>query len=124
MPSEAENILEIQRNLVAKAKATQIVQGEKLRKDVRPQIARANGYNPEDQYKDWEHKPYPTWVKLADGTSVIANNKTEHDALLGKKYVKPEAVSVDIQNLAQPEQVKVKRKYTKRVPVELPKDLD
>lgn len=127
MPSEAENILEIQRNLVAKEKAKQIIQNEKLRKDVRPQIARANGYNPEDQYKDWEHKPYPTWVKLPNGDSVIANNKTEHDALLGTKHVKAESVSVNIETLGNqhPEQVKVRRgRPPKAKPVDLPKDLD
>lgn len=122
--SEKEEVLEIQRNLVAKAKAEQIVLQRKLKKDIRQQIAKANGYNPEDALSDWEHKPYPTWVKLPNGDSVIANNKTEHDAMLGRKHVKPEPVSVDITAIAQPEQVRVKRKYTKRVPVELPKDLD
>jgi hypothetical protein len=96
---------------------------ERLKRDIRPNIVRANGYNPERDFgaEPFVPKPYPAWVHFKDGrSSVIVQSKEEHDALLGRK-----SEPVNIAHLAQAEPVRVKRKYTKRVaPQELPKNLD
>ena len=114
-----------QHDAVAIAKAKQQLFLKSLKRDVRPQIARGYGYKPDNDFPSDTYKPYPCWVHMEDGSSVIANNKYEHDKLLGLKAAPAKATVIDLAEVeqAQPE-VRQKRKYTKRAkPVELPADL-
>lgn len=126
-----EDFVSIQRELVARERAKEMVKQGRLKRDVRSQMSRSGWYNPEgDGLPDgWEPQLYPTWVHLkqADGStrSVIANNKQEHDELLGRKPEAAKPATVDVAALAMPQEVKQKRKYTKRsAPAPLPQNLE
>src|ERR1035437_4644550 len=95
----------------------------KLKRDIRPMIARSGFYNPEnDSAPEYQH--YPRWIDLPDGKKVVVKSEDEEKALLGITDKPAKAVDVDITNLAQPTEVHVKRKYTKKAaPVALPADL-
>ena len=96
---------------------------ERLKKDIRPMIARSGQYNPENDTSS-EYQHYPRWIDLPDGKRVVVKSEDEEKFLLGITEKPAKAVDVDITNLTQPTEVHVKRKYTKKaVPVALPADL-
>ena len=123
-----DNILDVQRALVNHERAKRMAMMKKLEKDIRPTIARANGYNPDGDYIGTDYKPYPTWVhiKQPDGTtrSVVAQNKFEHDQLLGKKPEPAKIKTVEITEPEQAEPVKIRRGRPPKAKVELPQNLE
>ena len=96
----------------------------KLKRDIRPMIARSGSYNPEnDSTQEYQH--YPRWIDVPGKTErVVVKSEDEEKSLLGITDKPAKAVDVDITNLTQPTEVHVKRKYTKKAaPVALPADL-
>ena len=116
-------------DMISKMKRKYTDMQEGLKRDIRPQISRAMGYNPEaDMYRDphaFEYKEYPKWVKKGD-QSVIVQNREEENQLLGKKHEPAKKATVDIAQLvSEPTEVRIKRKYTKKAkPADLPPNLD
>ena len=96
----------------------------KLKKDIRPMIARSGQYNPENDVS-YEYQHYPRWIDIpGKAERVVVKSEDEEKALLGITDKPAKAVDVDITNLAQQTEVHVKRKYTKKAaPVALPADL-
>ena len=97
---------------------------KKLQRDIRPMIARSGMYNPEND-TPYEIQHYPRWIDVPGKTErVVVKSEDEENALLGITDKPAKKVDVDITNLAQPTEVYVKRKYTKKAaPVALPADL-
>src|ERR1035437_6727653 len=97
---------------------------KQLQRDIRPMIARSGQYNPEGDVP-YEYQHYPRWIDVPGKTErVVVKSEDEEKALLGITDKPAKAVDVDITNLAQPTEVHVKRKYTKKAaPVALPADL-
>ena len=94
----------------------------KLKKDIRPMIARSGFYNPDnDMATEYQH--YPRWVEVG-GKKVIAHNEQEENALLGVVTQPAKKVDVDIANIQQPETVQVRRgRPPKAKTLDLPADL-
>ena len=114
--SELDNAISAQRYEVAKHKAAHEKRMNYNSKDIRGEIAQGQHYNPKDD-PIYNYQPYPKWVTPEGGEPVIVQNKAEHDALLGIKAEPAKKATVDIASLAQPEEIKIKRKYTKRADV-------
>lgn len=96
---------------------------KQLQRDIRPMIARSGQYNPEGDVT-YEYQHYPRWIDLPDGKRVVVKSEDEEKAFLGITDKPAKKVDVDITNIAQPNEVHVKRKYTKKAaPVALPADL-
>src|SRR5450755_2909752 len=72
----------------------------KLKKDIRPMIARSGFYNPDNDVAA-EYQHYPRWIDLPDGTKVVVNTEDEERARLGVTVKPAQAVDVDIANLKQ-----------------------
>ena len=98
----------------------------KLKRDIRPMIARSGFYNPENDVTS-EYQHYPRWIDLPNGEKVVVRSEDEEKTLLGITDKPAKAVDVnvtDLSHLLKPTEVHVKRKYTKKVaPVALPADL-
>ena len=116
-------------DLVSKMRKKYLDMQEGLKRDIRPMMSRAMGYNPEaDMYRDphdFEYKEYPKWVKKGD-TSVIVQNREEENQLLGKKHEPAKKATVDIAQLVtEPAKVPVRRGRPPKVkPADLPPNLD
>src|ERR1017187_360616 len=96
----------------------------KLKKDIRPMIARSGQYNPENDVS-YEYQHYPRWIDVPGKTErVVVKSEDEEKALLSITDKPAKKVDVDITNLVQPTEVHVKCKYTKKAQlVALPADL-
>ena len=95
---------------------------EKLKRDIRPMIAKAGHYNPANDVP-YEYQRYPLMVKVGD-KEIKVYSKEEENMALGIRPEPAKKVDVDIANIPQTEAVHVKRKYTKRAaPLPLPADL-
>ena len=96
----------------------------KLKRDIRPMIARSGFYNPEnDTTPEYQH--YPRWIDLPDGTKIVVKSEEEENAKLGITTKPAKAVDVDITNIVQPETVVPIRRGRppKAKPLDLPTDL-
>jgi hypothetical protein len=121
--SESNAIAE-QHAQVGKHKAAHMKRLQRNTKDIRGEIAHGDHYEPKDD-PIYEYVPYPKWVTPEGGEPVIVNTKAEHDALLGIEAKPAKAVTIDVADLAKPDEtVTVKRKYTKRAVAELPQTLE
>ena len=120
-----ENILEIQRDLVAMERAKAIAKADRLKKDIRSQIARNGFYNPEAD-PIYEYREFPKWITRPDGQKLIVNNKAEEAEHLGIKAEPARAVTIDTNQLEGVVQTApAKRGRPKKVvPAPLPPDLD
>src|ERR1035437_5757830 len=96
----------------------------KLKRDIRPMIARSGFYNPDNDVAS-EYQHYPRWIDVPGKTErVVVKSEDEEKALLEITDKPAKKVDVDITNLVQPSEVHVKRKYTKKAAtVALPADL-
>ena len=95
---------------------------EKLRRDIRPMIAKAGHYNPANDVP-YEYQRYPLMVRIGD-KDIKVYSEEEENKVLGIIAKPAKKVDVDIANIPQPAEVHVKRKYTKRAtPLPLPADL-
>ena len=95
---------------------------KKLQRDIRPMIARSGFYNP-DNDTPAEYQRYPLLVKVGN-KEIKVYSEAEEKAALGIKAEPAKKVDVDITNIQQPTEVRIKRKYTKQAkPLDLPADL-
>ena len=76
----------------------------KLKRDIRPMIARSGFYNPENDVTS-EYQHYPRWIDLPNGEKVVVRSEDEEKTLLGITDKPAKAVDVDITNLVQPEAI-------------------
>ena len=120
-----EDILQIQRGMVALERAKQIDKQNKLAKDIRSQIARNGFYNPEAD-PIYEYREFPKWITCPDGRKLIVNNKAEEAEHLGIKVEPAKTVTVDTNKLEGVTQAApAKRGRPKKVAVApLPPNLD
>lgn len=115
----------LQRAIVEAHRRKQIAIQEQLTRDIRGQIARAYGYNPDGDFPSTNLKPYPTFVKLPDGKTAIAKNKYEHDQILGRQPEPAKVATVDISQLAAiSEPAKRRGRPPKDKPAPLPANLE
>lgn len=89
-------------------KAAYLEAQRKLKKDIRPMMARSGWYNP-DKDPDYVYQRYPITVRLPDGKEVIAHTEAEEKKLLGIKDEPAKTVEVDIANLVSKEVAPKKR---------------
>ena len=98
----------------------------KLKRDIRPMIARSGFYNPENDVTS-EYQHYPRWIDLPNGEKVVVRSEDEeNDADFRCDPDKPaKAVDVDITNLVQPEAaIPIRRgRPPKAKSLDLPADL-
>ena len=96
----------------------------KLKRDIRPMIARSGFYNPENDVTS-EYQHYPRWIDLPNGEKVVVRSEDEEKTLLGITDKPAKAVDVDITNLVQPEvAIPIRRgRPPKAKPLDLPTDL-
>ena len=96
----------------------------KLKRDIRPMIARSGFYNPENDVTS-EYQHYPRWIDLPNGEKVVVRSEDEEKTLLGITDKPAKAVDVDITNLVQPEAaIPIRRgRPPKAKPLDLPADL-
>lgn len=110
-----DDVIQIQREIADKYRAEAMAKKERMKKDIRSQIARSGWYNP-DNDPAYVFVEYPKYVRDASGKELgIARNQDEELALLGKKIEAAKAVSVDLAKIAGPQiQQPAKRKYTRK----------
>ena len=96
----------------------------KLKRDIRPMIARSGFYNPENDVTS-EYQHYPRWIDLPNGEKVVVRSEDEEKTLLGITDKPAKAVDVDITNLVQPEvAIPIRRgRPPKAKSLDLPADL-
>ena len=122
--SETDNVLNIQRNIVALERAKQIAHQAKMKRDVRSQIARGGWYNP-DADQPYTYQEYPKTVRK-DGREIIVKNAVEERRILGLNDPLPKTVEVDVAGLVKDQQtapVVAKRGRPKKVALDLPANL-
>ena len=100
-----DDIIQIQRELADKYRAQQMAQQQRLKKDIRSQIAKAGHYNP-DNDPVYEYREYPKYV-MVNGVQKVANSRDEEDYFLGKEMTPPKKATVDIADLGQQQPVEV-----------------
>ena len=128
--AETDNVLEIQRQLVAGERAKRIAEERRNKIDIRKRIARSGWYNPEnDDPSTDNHTEYPKWI-FPNGVGkegrIVQNRDEEHKAM-GTKPAPAKSVSVDIADLGQQQPVPVAAKRgrpSKAKAVELPANLE
>ena len=95
---------------------------EKLRRDIRPMIAKAGHYNPANDVP-YEYQRYPLMVKVGD-KEIKVYSKEEENMALGIRAEPAKKVDVDIANIQQPDKVAVRRGRPPKIkPLDLPADL-
>ena len=96
----------------------------KLKRDIRPMIARSGFYNPDSDIPS-EYQHYPRWIDLPDGKKIVVKSEAEEHAALGIKIAPAKKVDVDITSIAQETTaIPVKRgRPPKAKPLDLPADL-
>ena len=100
-----EDVIAIQRDLADKFRAQEMAKQQRLKKDVRSQIAKAGHYNP-DNDPVYEFHEFPKYV-LVNGVQKVAHTKEEEDYYLGKEMAPPKKATVDIADLGQQQTVEV-----------------
>jgi hypothetical protein len=125
MSQETEDAIAIQQALVSRERAKQLAKLEALKRDIRSQIAKGGGYNPEGDHPSTDYREYPKIINRPNQPAVVVHNRGEETQLLGHAHPPAKPVAVEINEIAAVEQVRVKRKYTKRqTPAPLPQNLD
>ena len=122
--SETDNVLAIQRNIVALERAKQIAHQQKMKRDIRSQIARSGQYNPESD-PPYVFQPYPKTVRK-DGRDIIVKNAVEERHVLGLNDAPAKTVEVDVAGLMKDQEVPVVAKprgRPKKIIQELPPNL-
>lgn len=123
--NKGDDAISIQRDIVAAERAKRIAMQNALKSDIRSQIARAPDYKPDGDFPQTTVKLYPTWVHLPDGKSVIANNRYEHERLLGKEKIEPAKIeTVNVADLVAAEAPKKRGRPAKVKDLPLPDNLE
>ena len=115
-----ENILNIQREIVAGERAKQIAQEQRLKKDIRGQIARNGFYNP-DNDPVYQYVPFPRWVEVWDEgkkKEVLVHSEDEEAKVLGKQREPAKVATVDTNELEKIVTVVPKRGRPKKQAIE------
>lgn len=120
-----DDVISIQNQLVAKERAKRIAQENALKRDIRSQIAKGGGYNPDGDYPSTDYREFPKLIYRDGKPPVVVHSRKEEQELTGQKPEPAKPVTVDTNELAAVEQVSTKRKYTKRqAPAPLPQNLE
>ena len=120
-----DDVIGIQQQLVAKERAKRIAQENALKRDIRSQIAKGGGYNPDGDYPSTDYREYPKMIYRDGKPPVIVKSRKEEQDLTGHQPEPAKEATVDTSLIAAVDEVRPKRKYTKRqAPAPLPQNLE
>ena len=131
--SDQDDVINIQREIVAKFQAKAEVERRRNERDMRGRIARSGFYNPEND-PDYVYVKYPRYVRDETDKTIdkngkilgIAQNEEEERILRGIPEKVAKSVEINIADLGKnvPTEVRVKRAYNKKPkPTQLPQNI-